>query len=123
MRPIYRSVTIKSFGYRSLEYAAAALEDYSCRPVALVDLVTDLHYAGNPKDRATCKRKSKYPSETQARVVGRRVLTEKHQQREAAPERLYPYPCAQCRWWHLTKTPAPHTLPLTRVWLIEGVMS
>lgn len=84
--------------------------------------MTDLHYAGNPKDQVSCKRKEHYSTEALARTVGRRVLAEKHQQRKWAPDRLYPYPCAICRRWHLTKQPQPRTLPMTRVWLIEGVV-
>lgn len=84
--------------------------------------MVDLHYAGNPKDRMSCKRKNRYETEAQARNVGRRVLSDNHRERIPAPERLYPYPCANCRKWHLTKQAQPHTLPLTRVWLIEGVV-
>jgi len=85
--------------------------------------VTDLHYVGNPLDKHSCSRKRKYETEISARHVGRQVLSERHKERVKAPERLFPYPCAQCRKWHLTKQVQPHTLPLTRVWLIEGVMS
>lgn len=84
--------------------------------------MTDLHYAGNPKDRVSCRRKIKYTTEAQARSAGRRSLIEAHQKREDPPERLYPYPCVSCRTWHLTKQAQPHTLALTRVWLIEGVV-
>lgn len=84
--------------------------------------MTDLHYAGNPLDKHSCSRKRKYETEIKARHVGREVLAQRHVERVKAPERLFPYPCANCRQWHLTKQVQPHTLPLTRVWLIEGVV-
>lgn len=84
--------------------------------------VTDLHYAGNPLDKHCCSRKRKYETEIKARHVGREVLAQRHIEKVKAPDRLFPYPCANCRQWHLTKQPQPRTLPMTRVWLIEGVV-
>lgn len=76
-----------------------------------------LHHAEN--QRAACERKCKYHTEAKAREVGQKSLRED----KNAPPRLWPYPCANCRKWHLTKQAQPHILPLTRVWLIEGVVS
>ena len=84
--------------------------------------MTDLHYAGNPLDKHSCSRKRRYETELNARHVGRDVLHERHKERVKAPDRLYPYPCCNCRKWHLTKQVQRHTLPLTRIWLIEGVL-
>jgi hypothetical protein len=92
-------------------------------PEDAVTTAFPLHSPGDPKDIHACKRKNRYQSEAHTREVGRNMLLMKWREGIPAPEKLYPYPCVNCRCWHLTKQVQPHTLPLTRVWLIEGVMS
>lgn len=74
-----------------------------------------LHHAEN--QRAACERKAKYHTETKAREVGQRSLREGD-----GADRLYPYPCTNCRKWHLTKQPQGDTLAITRTWLKEGLI-
>ena len=75
-----------------------------------------LHHAEN--QRAACERKAKYHKEAKAREVGQKSLRED----KNAPPRLWPYPCANCRKWHLTKQPQGDTLAITRTWLKEGLV-
>lgn len=48
-----------------------------------------------------CVGKSRYPFEARAREVGQQQL----QAGSARADRLFTYPCAACRGWHLTRRP------------------
>lgn len=65
---------------------------------------------------SACKRKRWYSEEIIARKVGQGAL----RAGVAQGDRLWPYACAACRGWHLTKKPQKWTLPVTKDQLTEG---
>lgn len=55
--------------------------------------------ADSPHLVAACARKNRYDTERKARRVGQSRLG----QPDAIVDRLWAYPCACCRGWHLTR--------------------
>lgn len=74
-----------------------------------------LHIASDPYLIRACEAKRRYVTEMGARSVGRTRLRQ-----EPDLPRLWPYPCAHCKGWHLTRTPN-RDLPITARDLREGV--
>lgn len=66
---------------------------------------------------AACERKRWFSEEIIARKVGQGALRAE----VANTDRLWPYACASCRGWHLTKHPQKWTLPITSAQLTEGI--
>lgn len=65
---------------------------------------------------AACDRKRRFSTETIARKVAQGAL----RAGVATVDRFWPYACARCRQWHLTKKPQKWTLPVTKDQLTEG---
>lgn len=66
---------------------------------------------------AACDRKGRYVSEQYARMVARDRL----RAGDAGADRLWPYACAHCRGWHLTKRPNPGMTAVTARERWEGI--
>lgn len=58
--------------------------------------------ASDPSRGPVCDRKAIYQSEARARLVGQNRLRE-----TPDVDRLWPYACARCRYWHLTSMEQP----------------
>lgn len=72
--------------------------------------------ADNPFLIAACERKARYPSEQAAR----RVAHDRLRASVGTARRLWVYPCASCRGWHLTSRENT-TVAVTAFEQYEGV--
>ena len=81
------------------------------------------YFGGSPfvttpdRDRA-CTNKKRYTSERLAREKGHKAIRENA---ETMSPRLWPYPRAYCRGWHLSSHAASDTVAITGRELHEGI--